>query len=221
MTDVLGADLPAQEALTNEIAKAEQGERIWQVVSAATNDIIDKVWHLMPPSERSEYYTRWRSLWMARRATFPLQNAQKLQHYFKEGTLHVLNGFQHCVYDDYSRKFTICAETVKDQPASEYHFDYVINATSFSLDASRTNDPLVTQLLNREHALVDPFGGLKLDYETGCILDARGEIQPTISLLGSLAVGTYFWTISMDVNARLALSQARRIANELTTRQAA
>jgi hypothetical protein len=34
--------------------------------------------------------------------------------------------------------------------------------------------------------------------------------------LGSLAGGTYFWTTSMDVNARLARDQARRIAAEIS-----
>ena len=93
---------------------------------------------------------------------------------------------------------------------------YLINATSFSVDALRTQDPLVSALLSEGHAQADPHGGLALDYGTGCLKNARGEIEPDISVLGSLAGGTYFWTTSMDVNARLALDQARRIAAALT-----
>jgi hypothetical protein len=35
-----------------------------------------------------------------------------------------------------------------------------------------------------------------------------------VSLLGSLATGTYFWTVSLDVNSRLALEQAQRLVRE-------
>lgn len=215
IADMLGPRLPAREALDHEIATAERRERLWQVVSAASNDIIDLVWHLLPATERREYYERWRSLWMARRATFPMQNARNLQRYFKDGALQVLGGYQGCNYNTDTRKFVLRSLAAEDQQAHLHHADYVINATSFSLDATQAKDPLIRQLLRHGYAVNDPFGGLRLDYESGCLLDARGARQHTLSLLGSLAVGTYFWTISMDVNARLAHGQARRIASEL------
>ncbi len=215
VADMLGPQLPAREALSREIAAAQAHERLWQVVSAASNEVIDFAWHLLPQAERREYHERWRSLWMARRATFPMRNARNLQRYFADGALEVLGGYQSCAYNAETRAFTLRAHSAQTAQTRAYRADYVINATSFCLDATRAKDSLIQQLLRHGYAAADPFGGLRLDYETGCLLDAQGATQPTISLLGSLAVGTYFWTISMDVNARLAQGQAQRIAGEL------
>lgn len=213
--DILGPQLPVREALDHEIATAETQERLWQAVSAASNETIDLVWHLLPTTERHEYYKRWRSLWMARRATFPLQNAHNLQRYFKDSTLQVLGGYQSCDYVADSHNFKLHTQANEDAETHIHHADYVINATSFSLDATCAKDRLIEHLLKHGYAVADVFGGLRLDYETGCLQNTQGITQPTISLLGSLAVGTYFWTISMDVNARLALKQAQRIVNAM------
>jgi hypothetical protein len=42
-----------------------------------------------------------------------------------------------------------------------------------------------------------------------------GSINADISVLGTMAAGTYFWTNSMDVNARLARGVAGRLVQEL------
>lgn len=47
-----------------------------------------------------------------------------------------------------------------------------------------------------------------------------GQVVAGVSVLGSLAGGTYFWTTSMDVNARLAREQAERIAATLRAARA-
>ncbi|WP_353146529.1 FAD/NAD(P)-binding protein [Pollutimonas bauzanensis] len=220
MADVLGPNLPAREALDHEIEVSQRQERLWQVVCSASNDVIDLVWQLLSEEERRTYHQTWRSLWMARRATFPLQNALKLQRYFRQGTLNVSSGFNGCRYDETSRTFHIqlngpaVAQAQLPMPDS-LQVDYVVNATSFSLDPSSTQDDLVSQLLRSGYASSDPFGGVRLDYATGCLMDVNGEVQSSISLLGSLAVGTYFWTLSMDVNARLAHAQAQRIGTQL------
>lgn len=212
--DVLGMDGDARAALDAEIRRSEQAARPWQAVAAATNATVDLIWHLMPPSERGRFQAQWRSLWMARRATFPMRNALKLQALFQNGQLQVSGGYLGSRHDSASGLF----HTRLRNPAgdiSTHASRYLINATSFSVDTARTQDPLVSALLREGHARPDPHGGLALDYDTGCLKNAQGEIQAHISLLGSLASGTYFWTTSMDVNARLAQGQARRIAAAL------
>src|SRR5690606_38031989 len=108
-----------------------------------------------------------------------------------------------CVYDEDAGVYRLCLRSGGRHDVLSVR--HVIDATSFSLDVSTSEDPLIRQLLDSGTACADPHGGIALDYDTGCLLDARGQVQKTISLLGSLAVGTYFWTLSMDVNARLAL----------------
>lgn len=212
--DLLGVSGDAQAALEEEIRRSAAAARPWQAVAAATNAAVDQIWHLMPDAERSTFQSQWRSLWMARRATFPMRNALKLQTLFATGQLRVTAGFAGCVHDAASGTFRTLLRTGKGQ--AEHRSRYLINATSFSVDAGRTADPLVSALLRDGHAQADPHGGLALDFRTGCLKDAAGRLQAGVSVLGSLAGGTYFWTTSMDVNARLARDQAARIAADLS-----
>ncbi|HEY9274624.1 FAD/NAD(P)-binding protein [Achromobacter sp.] len=212
--DVFGMAGDARAALDAEIRRSEQAARPWQAVAAATNAAVDLIWRHMPQAERDRFQSQWRSLWMARRATFPMRNALKLQALFQRGQLQVSGGYLDSRHDSVSGLFHTRlrdAEGVVATHASRY----LINATSFSVDTRRTQDPLVSGLLREGHAQPDPHGGLALDYDTGCLKNARGAIEPDISVLGSLAGGTYFWTTSMDVNARLARDQAQRISAAL------
>lgn len=216
--EIFGLAGNAQRALDEEIRRSSQAARPWQAVAAATNAVVEQVWHLMPDAERQRFQSRWRALWMARRATFPMRNALKLQALFKTGQLQVRAGYVDTRYRDaghdpaggrfHTRLRGTNGETTQRS-------DYLINATSFSVDVARTDDPLISTLLRDGHARADPFGGLALDFNTGCLKTAQDAVLGQVSVLGSLAGGTYFWTTSMDVNARLARDQAVRIATAL------
>jgi uncharacterized NAD(P)/FAD-binding protein YdhS len=212
--DVFGMEAEAHVALDEEIRRSGQAPRPWQAVAAATNAAVDLIWHLLPQAERSRFQSQWRSLWMARRATFPMRNALKLQALFQTGQLQVCGGYLDSRHDSVSGLFHTRLRDATGA-VSTHASRYLINATSFSVDTPRTQDPLVSALLREGHAQPDPHGGLALDYATGCLKNAAGGIEPDISVLGSLAGGTYFWTTSMDVNARLARDQAQRISAAL------
>ena len=207
--DILGVDGDARAALDDEIRRSEHDARPWQAVAAATNAAVDLIWHLLPDAERARFQSQWRALWMARRANFPMRNARKLQALFRAGQLEVLSGYVDSRHDAAGGFVTRLRTPAGER---ELRSRYLINATSFSVDAAGAADPLVSALLRDGHGQAHPHGGLALDYATGSLLDAGGVVQPAITLLGSLAGGTYFWTTSMDVNARLARDQARRIA---------
>ena len=214
--EIFGLATDAARALDEEIHRSSKAARPWQAVAAATNSAVDLIWRLMPDAERQQFQSRWRALWMARRATFPMRNALKLQALFGTGQLQVRAGFVDSRHDAASGQF----HTRLSGPdgMAEHCSHVLINATSFSVDVARTEDALIAGLLREGHAKPDPFGGLALDFDTGCLKDAQGAIQEPISVLGSLAGGTYFWTTSMDVNARLARDQALRIASALSQR---
>nr|WP_314361596.1 FAD/NAD(P)-binding protein [uncultured Achromobacter sp.] len=214
--EIFGLATDAVRALDDEIRRSSQAARPWQAVAAATNAAVDEIWRLLPDTERHRFQSRWRALWMARRATFPMRNALKLQALFKTGQLQVRAGFVDSRHDAGTGQF----HTRLSMPDgnAEHRSDALINATSFSVDVARTDDALVAGLLRDGHAVSDPFGGLALDFDTGCVRNAQGAVWEQVSVLGSLAGGTYFWTTSMDVNARLACDQAVRIATALSPR---
>jgi len=213
--DMVGrTDGDALALLDDEIRRASTDSRLWQAVAASLNEVIEHVWRLLPEGQRRAFHADWRSLWMARRATFPMANARKLKGYLESGQLRVAGGFRSCTAGE-GAGFALRLEDAGRASPESCRVDFVVNATSFSLDVARSADPLVRSLLARGLASPDPFGGFLLDHDTGCLLRPDGVRVESVSLLGSLAAGTYFWTSSLDVNARLADGQARRLAGEL------
>lgn len=213
MSEMMGADLHPHAALEHEISVSLNSPRLWQNVAISLNDVIEQVWHLLALPERERFYSEWRSLWMTRRATFPLANAMRLQQYISTQSLQILPKFHRCF--DTEKGLMIQLSGANNTPHCHY-VDYLINATSFSLDITQTKDPLMNSLLQQGLVCPDPYGGLRLDFDTGCLINSSDERIAEISVLGSLATGTYFWTVSLDVNARLALKQAERLAVELS-----
>lgn len=211
LADILGQGGTAQEMLRHEVAAAATRPRSWQAVAISLNDAIEHVWHLLPDTERQRFYAEWRSLWMNRRATFPMDNALKIQRYLADGSLEIHGGSKDLSISAAAGGFEIHLPGAEGQRASR-HVDYIVNATGMSTDVTASKDPLVNSLLQRGIACADPYGGFRLHFDTGCLLDSKGSVVQNISVLGSLAAGTYFWTMSLDVNARLALEQARRLA---------
>lgn len=207
--DILGLAGDARVALDEEIGRSQAGPRPWQSVAAATNDRIEHIWHALDADERARFHRDWRTLWMARRATFPMRNALTLQALLRDGRLQVHGGFRSAGYDAARGEFAVQTR------AGELRAPWLINATSFSLDVGTTADPLVRQLCDEGHARAHALGGFDLDFDTGCLRNAEGGRVDAVSVLGSLAAGTYFWTTSMEVNARLAQGQAARLAEQL------
>ncbi|MBB5215504.1 FAD/NAD(P)-binding protein [Parapusillimonas granuli] len=215
LADILGYGGSPKEALGREIEASSTLPRSWQAIAISLNEAIEHAWRLMPDAERRRFHADWRALWMTRRATFPMVNAVKIKRYLDEGGLRIHAGNSGLDIHAAGDGFEIRLPGAQGGTAV-HRVDFVVNATGMSTDVKASRDPLVQSLLARGIAKADPYGGFGLDFDTGCLLDAKGGVVENISVLGSLAVGTYFWTMSLDVNARLALEQARRMAGELS-----
>ncbi|PLC50589.1 hydroxyacylglutathione hydrolase [Pollutimonas subterranea] len=213
LADIVGQGDTAKEMLQYEIIASSTRARSWQAVAISLNDAIEHLWRAMPDTERRRFQAEWRSLWMTRRATFPMVNALKIQSYLNDGSLEIAQAGSDLSISAIAGGFAIRLRGADGRLAGR-HVDFVVNATGMSTDVSVCADPLLRSLLARGVACADPYGGLKLDFHTGCLLDAKGGVVQSISVLGSLAAGTYFWTVSLDVNARLAFEQAARLARE-------
>lgn len=213
--DVLGLPGAAGPALDAEIAQSQAGPRPWQAVAAATNERIEHIWHALDEAERARFHRDWRTLWMARRATFPMRNALTLQQLMHQDRLHVHGGFRSVKYDAAQGRF------IADLGTSAVSAPWLVNATSFSMNVSDCADPMINTLRHNGHAQAHPLGGMDLDFDSGCLLDRDGRKVEAITVLGSLAAGTYFWTTSMEVNARLAAGQAQQIAAVIAQRSSA
>lgn len=217
--DIAGGGSDAVSLLNHDLEAACSGPRPWQAVLAAANEVIDLLWFYLDQPARRQFQSRWRSQWMSRRAMFPVQNARQLQSLIEKGQLHIHGGFQMCEPRANGHGFLLHHRDVAGA-LQQHACDVVINATGFSQDVRQSSDPLIMQLLQSGQARASEYGGFELDFDTGCLISANGTIAHDMTVLGSLACGTYFWTVSMDVNARLANEQAARSTSKLCRQHA-
>ncbi len=205
--------LPAQAFVEREIELAETAARPWQSMGNALNEVIDQLWHLLDEPGRQQFEREIRPVWLARRVTFPLSNARLLLQRMRSGQLTMAGGL--VGIDAGAGPLGQDGFALRFAAAPAVRVDVLINATSFSSDPLPGAMPLLDALQRRGLAVTDPYGGFALDFATGCVRRADGAVDPRLSVLGSLAAGTYFWTNAMDVNARLAMGQARRLVAAL------
>lgn len=205
----------AYDYLSTEIEQSATQQRFWQSVIYATNFIIDYIWHKLDLTEKRLFQSGMKALWFSYRVSFPLENARKILEYMRTDRMSVFGGFMDIKARPENGTFDLRIADGKTGFRSTIECDAVINATSYSTDVTQTDNTLVRSLLRRRLAQPNEFGGFALDFESGRLAGADRGVSRGISVLGSLATGTYFWTNAMDVNARLAAQQAARIASEI------
>lgn len=204
--------------LDEEIRLAQTQPRPWQAVGNALNACVDLAWHVLDEEGRARFEREWRSAWMARRVSFPLENALALRRLMDEGRLHVKPGFERAELIP-GGGFELVLRAPLGSPATHIAVDRLIDATGFTTDVRSSNLPLLVGMLADGLASPDPYGGVCVDFDTGALRRADRSLEPTITVLGSLAAGTYFWTNAMEINARLALGQARRLIEAIACEQ--
>jgi uncharacterized NAD(P)/FAD-binding protein YdhS len=131
----------------------------------------------------------------------------------EDGRLEVRRGFESVVSLP-GGGYSIRLSSSTGEPEA-LQVDALVDATGFSTDVTKSDSLLVKGMLASGLAVADPFGGIRVDFDSGAVLGASDNVEPTITVLGSLAAGTYFWTNAMEVNARLAMNQARALSKDL------
>lgn len=194
------------QRLRDELAEAGQ-VRPWQRVLAATNDVIEQAWNVLPGADRQLVMKRFAHAWMARRAPMPANNARVLLGMIESGQMRLLADTP--VFD---RDDPACLRATLAGDATPSRYDYVINATGAAKWVEcREDSPLIWQLLQDGYAVADPLGGIRVDYATGAVIDEDNEPDWNLRALGHLTSGTYFFVSSLEMIAR----RARHIASDV------
>ena len=85
----------------------------------------------------------------------------------------------------------------RDGRIDEFDVDYVVNATGVEMRAQTMRNPLLHDLLGKGHAQAGPHGiGLKAARD-GRMVDAQGQPQPRVFILGSLRIGCVWESIAI------------------------
>jgi uncharacterized NAD(P)/FAD-binding protein YdhS len=197
------------EFLRAEIAAAE-GPRIWQAVLYSTNAVIDQIWNAMPHEDRCRFwpYVSW---WMSYRVSIPIENAKKLLVVAASGRLDVVAGDTRLVRHNGSLEVEVQAGA----DVKRHRYDAVVSAIGTPRNPKLMDSPLIEGLVSKRIATCHPFGGLVIDPESGCLIDAAGKVDPRVTVLGELTSGSYFFTSVLEINARHAARRATTIFRQL------
>lgn len=86
----------------------------------------------------------------------------------------------------------------RDRALPPLHVTAVINATGVETRADAMRNPLVQHLLAQGHARPGPHGlGVDTTAEAGQLIDANGQPQPAIHVVGSLRIGTLWESLAI------------------------
>ncbi len=189
--------------LRDEIAEADR-ERTWQTILVATNDLIEFAWNALDPESQACALKRFARHWLACRAPMPVENARVIATMLADGRLKLM-------------KTPIAFDRAHPHRISSTvagHYDYVVNATGAAKDVQAPDDSaLIWQMLQDGLACRDWRGGIRVDFETGALLDSDGEPDYQLRALGHITSGTYFFVSSLEMVAK----RARRIATDIAS----
>lgn len=219
--EIMNSGAGILDYISTEIALASHAERLWQSVIYSTNSVIDYVWHRLSVDDKRRFQQTFGSLWSSYRVSFPIKNAHKLHALLRADRVLVFGGVKSVAYNGAGEVFETRIHDAETGFRTIVESEYLINATGYSVKVTQSEVPLIRNLLRRKLATPSEFGGFELDFESGKLINPAGLASPNVSVLGSLAAGTYFWTNAMDVNARLAKRQAEETVEAITQKQRA
>jgi len=216
LTEILRDGMGPQRYIDSEIDDASVHDRTWQAIIYGLNESIDLIWNVLPAADKRIFEKKFKSLWLAYRVSFPIQNARKLQQLLHSNQMSVYGGCSDVSFDETVGRFRVNIVDHNKSLSASIFSDHLINATGYTSDVQSCRSPLIRDMLANGLARPNEFGGVDIDFDTGCILSRSGLPMKGLFALGSLASGTYFWTNAMNVNARLAAGVARSVHTELT-----
>jgi uncharacterized NAD(P)/FAD-binding protein YdhS len=202
--------------LREEIASAG-GERAWQAVLYSTNSIIDRLWTSLHEDDQAEFIDRYLSVFMAHRVSIPVGNARKILGYLQSGQLKFCAGSFDVGFQSDGKPVV----TMHGDPGAGIGYDYIVNATGSTRIPNASDSALVNNLLRRGLAAPHKLGGIAVDTDSYCVIDAGGRANPQLRAVGELTSGAFFFTSALDINARHARTCVSRFAAVLKQKELA
>jgi uncharacterized NAD(P)/FAD-binding protein YdhS len=172
--------------LRKEIAAAHGGERLPQDYFRSLRSNAAAFWERLSDLDRERFDREYSTIWNYFRHPVALPLAERLLELLAEGRVAVAAGVEQL--SPVSNGFVACL-----RGGVQIFGSYLVNATGFDLDATRSTDPLIGKLLGRCLAVPHPRGGLRVD-ETFRLEGGSYEIY----LLGSLTRGSRFTSPSIQ-----------------------
>jgi uncharacterized NAD(P)/FAD-binding protein YdhS len=198
-------------SLRREMRVAAERGVDWREVINGLRPVTADVWGSMALAERRRFLTRVRPYWDTHRHRAAPEIAGEIDGLIGRGMLAIRAGRVVGLRD--SGRGVEARIRQRGQSAETLgQFDVVINCTGPESDVRRWNDPLITSLLLRSLALVDPLG-LGLETATdGRLIAADGEVVDGLMAVGALRRGSLWESTAVPELRGQAAGVARRLA---------
>ncbi|MBL8546186.1 MAG: FAD/NAD(P)-binding protein [Hyphomonadaceae bacterium] len=184
---------------------AERGEP-WQLAVDRLRSVTPALWRGLSPDEQSRFLRHLRVWWEVHRHRAAPEIFERAENLQRQGKLRVLAGEVVSVSPDARRRsIEIYHRQRGSMVRHRIEVSGVVNCTGSNMDITRSDDPLIRQLLSEGLARAHSTNmGFDLD-EQSRLLDARGQGQGSIYAIGPITVGA-FWesTAVPEIRARAA-----------------
>ena len=167
----------------------------WQAVMEQARPHVQALWHSMPAVEQRRFLRHAVRHWDIHRHRIAPAVQTVLQDLRDSGRLHVHRARLDMVAAG-QRCVQLTART-RDQRTLALDVDHVVNATGVEMRVQAMRSPLLVQLLGDGLAGAGAHGiGLGTD-AAGCLLDAGGNAQHGLRVIGSLRIGEAWESIAI------------------------
>lgn len=217
---LVGFELPVAPTdilkfLRSEIESASKF-RTWQAVLYTTNLIIDKMWSSLRDEDKSEFLSKYFSIFMAYRVSIPVENAKLILSYMESGQVKFRSG---AFEVESSSNGNPVIEMKANKSREILKYDYVINATGSPRDVMSLDSNLIEQMLSRGMMSAHDFGGVQVDTNSYQLINSLGGVQERLYVVGELTSGAFFFTSALDINARHAKKCVEGFSLKLSSAQ--
>ena len=189
-------DLRARMRFLRTAAKEAMAEGLpWQSVMERIRPHVQALWQSLPLPEQRRFLRHGVRQWDVHRHRIAPEVHARLQSLVERGQLRLHRGRLDTVMAEGPRLRV--STHARDGRIDEFDVDYVVNATGVEMRAQTMRNPLLHDLLGKGHAQAGPHGiGLKAARD-GRMVDAQGQPQPRVFILGSLRIGCIWESIAI------------------------
>ncbi|WP_368563066.1 FAD/NAD(P)-binding protein [Pseudoxanthomonas sp. UTMC 1351] len=181
----------------------------WQAVMERIRPLGQTLWQSLSVADQRRFLRHVVRLWDVHRHRIAPQVHARIKELQISGQLE-----QHRGRLDAVMPIGACVRLVlrqhdgRDQPLD---VDRIINATGVEMRAQTMRNPLLLELLGSGHAQAGPHGiGLRTDRD-GALLNAQGQPQPRLMVIGSLRIGCLWESIAVPELRGQAEAAARQL----------
>ncbi|MGW1616714.1 FAD/NAD(P)-binding protein [Streptomyces sp. NPDC002285] len=192
------------ERLRRHVGESLSSDTWQQVVIWALFTTVQDWWPLLTERDRRIFHEKLHPVWASFINPMPRSSAQTLLKLADEGRLRVERGLSQAI--PYGPKIKLTS-----QQSTTYADVTVSAATNSRHIVPHQARPIIESLISAGHAHSHPDGGLRVEAESGQLLDAKGNNTVPIFALGNLTGGTHYYTSAVA----LLVTRSQKMAESL------